>query len=204
LDNGIKTVIIITEHIPIRDSIELMAHAKDAHATVIGPNTPGVISPGKSKLGIMPHHVFEAGNVGVVSRSGTLTYEIAASLTSKHIGQSTCVGIGGDPIIGLNFIETLRLFKSDPYTKAVVLVGEIGGNMEELTAEYVAKEKYPKPVVAYIAGRSAPPEKRMGHAGAIVMGRSGTAQSKIEALEKAGVKIASKPSEIAALLEDPL
>ena len=204
LDNGVKTVIIVTEHIPIKDSIDLMAHAKDADATIIGPNTPGIIAPGKCKLGIMPHHVFEAGSVGIVSRSGTLTYEIAASLTKKNIGQSTCVGIGGDPITGLNFIEALQLFKTDPQTKAVVLVGEIGGNMEELAAEYIAKEKYPKPVVAYIAGRSAPPEKRMGHAGAIIMGKTGTAQSKIQSLERAGVRVAERPDEVAELLSTML
>ena len=204
LGNGVKTVIIVTEHIPIKDSIDLMAHAKDADATIIGPNTPCVIAPGKYKLGIMPDHVFEAGSVGVVSRSGTLTYEIAASLTKKNIGQSTCVGIGGDPITGLNFIEALQLFKTDPQTKAVVLVGEIGGNMEELAAEYIAKEKYPKPVVAYIAGRSAPPEKRMGHAGAIIMGKTGTAQSKIQSLERAGVRVAERPDKVTELLSTML
>jgi len=199
IDSGIRTVVIITEHIPIKDSIELLAHARQANATIIGPNSPGIITPFKCKLGIMPAHIFTAGSVGVASRSGTLTYEIAASLTKNHIGQSACVGVGGDPITGLNFIDTLELFKEDAQTKAVVLIGEIGGNIEELTAEYIARD-YPKPVVAYVAGRSAPPEKRMGHAGAIIMGKSGTAENKIRAFENAGVKVAEKPSNVAALL----
>jgi len=148
----------------------------------------------------MPSHVFTPGNVGVVSRSGTLTYEIAASLTKKGFGQSTCLGVGGDPITGLNFIEALELFKRDSETDAVVLIGEIGGNLEELTAEHIAKTNYPKPTVAYIAGRSAPPEKRMGHAGAIIMGDTGTARSKIETFEDAGVKVAERPSDVAGLI----
>ena len=200
LENGIKTLVIITEHIPIKGSIEVMHYAKQVNATIIGPNTPGIITPGKSKLGIMPAHIFKSGNIGMVSRSGTLTYEIAASLTKKNLGQSTCLGLGGDPITGLNFIDVLKMFENDPQTKAVVLIGEIGGNLEELTAEFIVKEKYPKPVVAFIAGRSAPPGKRMGHAGAIVMGKAGTAESKIEALRKAGVKVAEKPSDVAKLL----
>ena len=200
LDNGIKTVIIITEHVPIKDAISLMARAAEVNATIVGPNTPGIITPGKCKLGIMPSQIFETGDVGIVSRSGTLTYEIAASLTKKRMGQSTCLGIGGDPITGLNFIEALELFKDDPQTSAVVIIGEIGGNLEELTAEYIEKEKYPKPVVAYIAGRSAPPEKHMGHAGAIIVGKTGTARSKIEAFGKAGVRVAEKPSDVAELL----
>jgi succinyl-CoA synthetase alpha subunit len=199
MDSGIQTIVIITEHILIKDSIELIAHARQANAIIIGPNTPGIITPGKCKLGIMPAHTFSAGSVGIASRSGTLTYEIAASLTKNQIGQSTCIGVGGDPITGLNFIDTLKLFKEDPHTKAVVLIGEIGGNIEELTAEYIARG-YPKPVVAYVAGRSAPPEKRMGHAGAIIMGKSGTAENKIKAFENAGVKVAEKPSDVAELL----
>ncbi|MEM4713085.1 MAG: succinate--CoA ligase subunit alpha [Candidatus Bathyarchaeia archaeon] len=201
LENGIKTIVIITEHIPIKDSISVMAYARQVGATVIGPNTPGIITPGECKLGIMPAHIFKPGKVGMVSRSGTLTYEIAAGLTKKRLGQSTCIGLGGDPIVGLNFIEVLKLFEKDPQTEAVVLIGEIGGNLEELTAEYIVKEKYPKPVVAFIAGRSAPPGKRMGHAGAIIMGRAGTAETKIEAFKKAGVEVAEKPSDVAAMLE---
>ncbi|MGC8895354.1 MAG: succinate--CoA ligase subunit alpha [Candidatus Bathyarchaeia archaeon] len=202
LENGIKTIVIITEHIPIKDAINLMATAKQLKATIIGPNTPGIITPEESKLGIMPAHIFKKGNIGMVSRSGTLTYEIAASLTRKGFGQSTCLGLGGDPITGLNFIDALKMFNEDPQTDAVVLIGEIGGNLEELAAEYIQKEKYPKPVVAFIAGRSAPPGKRMGHAGAIVMGKAGTAESKIEAFKKAKVKVAEKPSDAAELLTE--
>lgn len=201
LENGIKTIVIITEHIPIKDSVSVVAYARRVGATIIGPNTPGIITPGECKLGIMPVHIFKPGKVGMVSRSGTLTYEIAAGLTKKQLGQSTCIGLGGDPIVGLNFIEVLKLFEKDPQTEAVAIIGEIGGNLEELTAEYIAKEKYPKPVVAFIAGRAAPPGKRMGHAGAIVMGRAGTAETKIEAFKKAGVEVAEKPSDVAAILE---
>jgi succinyl-CoA synthetase alpha subunit len=204
IDSKIKTVVIVTEHLPIKDSIEIMAYASKSQVTVVGPNTPGIITPKECKLGIMPANVFTPGNVGLVSRSGTLTYEIAAELTRKGIGQSTCVGVGGDQIAGLNFIEALELFKADSGTKAVALVGEIGGNMEELTAEYIAHAGYPKPVVAYVAGRSAPADKRMGHAGAIIMGKQGTAQSKIEAFEAAGVKVAEKPSDVVALLASEL
>jgi succinyl-CoA synthetase alpha subunit len=196
IDSGIKTIVMITEHVPIKDSIDLIARARQANLTIIGPNTPGIIAPGQCKLGIMPPHIFTSGSVGIASRSGTLTYEIAASLTKKHIGQSTCIGVGGDPITGLNFIEALELFKKDSQTKAVVLIGEIGGNLEELTAEYIARG-YPKPVIAYVAGRSALPEKRMGHAGAIIMGKAGTAETKIKAFESAGVKVAEKPSDVA-------
>ena len=203
VDGGIQTVVIITEHVPIKDSVALIAHARQAKATVIGPNTPGIITPGLCKLGIMPEHVFAPGSVGVASRSGTLTYEVAASLTKNHLGQSTCVGVGGDPVTGLNFIDVLELFREDQQTEAVVFIGEIGGNIEELTAEYLSRG-YPKPVVAYVAGRSAPPEKRMGHAGAIVMGMSGTAENKIKAFENAGVKVAEKPSDVAELLAKAL
>ena len=199
IDSGIQTIVIITEHIPIKDSIELIAHARQANATIIGPNTPGIITPGKCKLGIMPAHIFTHGSVGIASRSGTLTYEIAASLTKNQIGQSTCIGVGGDPVTGLNFIDALKLFKEDAQTKAVVLIGEIGGNIEELAAEYIA-QGYPKLVVAYVAGCFAPTEKRMGHAGAIIMGKTGTAENKIEAFESVGVKVAEKPSDIANLL----
>ena len=200
MESEIKTVVVITEHVPVKDSIELLAYAKQVGATVIGPNSPGIITPGQCKLGIMPSHVFLPGTVGLASRSGTLTYEIAAGLTREGIGQSTCLGVGGDPVTGLNFIEALEMFKDDVQTNAVVLVGEIGGCIEELAAEYIAKENYPKPVVAYVAGRSAPPEKRMGHAGAIIMGKTGTAESKSSAFETAGVKVAKKPSDVPKLL----
>jgi succinyl-CoA synthetase alpha subunit len=204
LDCRIKTVVIITEHIPIRDAVGLMAYAKQMDAVIIGPNTPGIITPDECKLGIMPAHIFKKGDVGMVSRSGTLTYEIAAGLTRKGLGQSTCLGLGGDPITGLNFIDVLKMFEEDEETKTVALIGEIGGNQEELAAKYIVDKKYPKPVVAYIAGRSAPPGKRMGHAGAIVMGKAGTAETKIEALRKAGVEVAEKPGDVAELLSKVL
>ncbi len=200
IDSGVKTIVIITEHVPIKDATVLMAVAAQAKATIIGPNTPGVITPMQCKLGIMPAYVFAHGGVGVVSRSGTLTYEIAEDLTKQGIGQSTCLGIGGDPVTGLDFIDALKLFKDDPQTKAVTIIGEIGGNLEENAAEYIEKENYPKPVVAYIAGRFAPQGKRMGHAGAIITGAGGTAQSKIKAFERAGVQIAEKPSGLAKFL----
>ena len=194
-------VIIITEHIPIHDTMEIMAYAKEKGVTVIGPNTPGVISPKVGKLGIMPTHIFSEGDVGVISRSGTLTYEIASQLTRAGIGQSTCVGIGGDPVIGTPYIEVLDMFENDPDTKEIVLIGEIGGGAEEAAAEYI-KDNITKPVVAYIAGISAPPGKRMGHAGAIIAGNSGTAKSKMEALAAAGVKVAQKPSEIVEYIKE--
>jgi succinyl-CoA synthetase alpha subunit len=200
LENGIKTIIVITEHIPIKDAVNVMAYAKQVKATIIGPNTPGIITPEECKLGIMPAHIFKPGGIGIISRSGTLTYEIAASLTKSNLGQSTCLGLGGDPITGLDFIDVLKTFEKDRETKAVVLIGEIGGNLEELTAEYIEKQRYPKPVVAFIAGRSAPHGKRMGHAGAIIMGKAGTAETKIEALRSAGVKVAEKPSDVARLV----
>jgi succinyl-CoA synthetase alpha subunit len=200
LEAGIKTVAVITEHIPVKDAIDLVSYAKKAGAVIVGPNTPGVITPGKCKLGILPSHEFTAGHVGVVSRSGTLTYEISAALTKAGIGQSTCLGVGGDPVTGLNFVDALELFRDDPETKAVALIGEIGGNIEEITAQYISKENYPKPVVAYVAGRSAPAGKRMGHAGAIITGKAGTAETKIAAFEAAGVRVAEKPSGVAELL----
>jgi succinyl-CoA synthetase alpha subunit len=200
LEGEIKTIVIITEHIPIKDAVNLMAYAKQLNATIIGPNTPGIITSGESKLGIMPVHIFRTGNIGMVSRSGTLTYEIAAGLTRKKLGQSTCLGLGGDPITGLNFVDVLKMFEKDNQTKTVVLIGEIGGNLEELAAEYISKTEYPKPVVAFIAGRSAPSGKRMGHAGAIVTGKAGTAETKIEAFREAGVEVAEKPNDIARLL----
>ncbi len=198
--NKIKTIVVVTEHLPIKDTINLMAYANQSQVTIIGPNTPGIITPGECKLGIMPASIFKSGSVGVISRSGTLTYEIAAGLTANGLGQSTCLGVGGDPIVGLNFIEALELFRENQKTKAIVLIGEIGGNMEELTAEYITQDRYPKPIVAYVAGRFAPSGKRMGHAGAIIMGKQGTAQSKIEALINAGVTVAEKPCDVATLL----
>lgn len=201
IDSKIKTIVIITENIPIKDAIEIMEKAKQNNSIIIGPNSPGIITPGICKLGIMPSQVFSSGNIGIVSRSGTLSYEIAATLTNKKIGQSTCIGIGGDPIIGISFIDCLKLFEEDPETKAVVLIGEIGGNAEEKTADYLLNKPFSKPILAYIAGLAAPSEKRMGHAGAIVMGKSGSAKNKIIALTDAGVKVAKIPSEISKILK---
>lgn len=200
ISHGLNPIVLITEGIPIRDSMDIMARAKERGCVIVGPNTPGIITPGECKLGIMPAHVFKKGEVGLASRSGTLTYEIAASLSRAGLGQSTCLGLGGDPIVGLSFVEILEMFRKDPQTKSVALVGEIGGNAEELAAQYVKDTKYPKPVAAYVAGRAAPPGKRMGHAGAIIMGKTGTAESKLEALKAAGVRVALKPGEIAKLL----
>jgi len=204
LEAGLKTIVIITEHIPVRDAIQVMARAKQMGTVVIGPNTPGIITPGECKLGIMPAHVFESGVVGMASRSGTLTYEIATGLTKAGLGQSTCIGLGGDPIIGLSFVDVLKEFERDKRTKAVALIGEIGGNLEELAAEFVSAEDYSKPIVAFVAGRTAPPGRRMGHAGAIIMGRSGTAESKVEAFERAGIGVAERPSDVARLLAERL
>lgn len=200
---NLELVIIISEHIPVHDAMEIMSYADKMGTTVIGPNTPGIISPGIGKLGIMPTHIFAKGNVGVISRSGTLTYEVASQLTRSGIGQSTCVGIGGDPVIGTNYIDVLKKFEKDDETDAIVLIGEIGGNAEEKAAKYI-EENISKPVVSYIAGMTAPPGKRMGHAGAIIQGSSGTAKSKIEALTRAGVKVANMPSEISKLVRDSI
>ena len=193
-------VVIISEHIPVHDSMQIMEYAKQMDTTVIGPNTPGIISPGVGKLGIMPTHIFSEGNIGVISRSGTLTYEIASELTNAGLGQSTAVGIGGDPVTGNNYIDVLKRFDKDDQTDAVVLIGEIGGSAEERAGEYISEE-FSKPVVSYIAGRTAPPGKRMGHAGAIIQGDSGTVESKTKALNAAGVEVAVKPSEIVELLK---
>jgi succinyl-CoA synthetase alpha subunit len=200
LENGVKTIVVITEHIPVKEAMQMMALAKRHGATVIGPNTPGIIVPEECKLGIMPAHIFQQGVVGVASRSGTLTYEIAAGLTSAGLGQSTCIGLGGDPIIGLSFVDALKMFADDEQTKAVALIGEIGGNLEELAADFISMKGYSKPVVAFVAGRTAPPGKRMGHAGAIVMGEAGTASTKIDAFKKAGVDVAERPSDVVRIL----
>jgi succinyl-CoA synthetase alpha subunit len=203
IEAGIATLVVITEGIAQRDAIEFVAMAeKRGGLTMVGPNCPGAISPGAGvKVGIMPSHIFSPGSVGIASRSGTLTYEIAWHVSRAGLGQSSCVGLGGDAIVGLDFIKLLEMFRDDDETKGVLLIGEIGGTMEELAARYIAETKYPKPVVAYIAGRTAPPGKRMGHAGAIIMGEAGTAASKIRAFEAAGVPVAEKPSDIAGLLK---
>jgi len=194
-DAGIGTIVCITEHIPVHDTMKAVAYAKVQGSFVIGPNCPGLLSPGEVKMGIMPSQLFTRGNVGVISRSGTLTYEVVDELTRAGIGQSTVVGIGGDPVIGQTFVDVLERFKNDPQTKAVVLIGEVGGNLEEEGAQSTDI-----PIVAYIAGKSAPPDKRMGHAGAIVEGGEGDATSKIARLTKAGVPVASRPSEIPAMV----
>jgi succinyl-CoA synthetase alpha subunit len=193
-------VVIITEHIPVHDAMQIVQYAKKNNCNVIGPNTPGIITPGVGKLGIMPTNIFNPGNIGIVSRSGTLTYEIASQITRAGFGQSTCLGIGGDPVVGLDFAEVLQMFEEDPDTTAMVMIGEIGGNAEENAADYIANN-INKPVVAYIAGLTAPVGKRMGHAGAIIEGDSGTAQSKINALESAGVQVAKQPSHIVNIMK---
>ncbi|MHA1722439.1 MAG: succinate--CoA ligase subunit alpha [Candidatus Baldrarchaeia archaeon] len=203
INAGLELVVVITEHIPIKDTIQMIEVAKKNNVNIVGPNTPGVITPGECKLGIMPGHIFKRGHIGIISRSGTLTYEIASNLTRSGFGQSTCLGIGGDPIVGINFIEALEMFANDQETKAVVLIGEIGGNAEEKAAEYI-REEFDKPVAAFIAGKTAPPGKRMGHAGAIISGRTGTADSKIKALRKAGVYVVDKPKEISEKLKEIL
>ncbi|MCD6480151.1 succinate--CoA ligase subunit alpha [Candidatus Bathyarchaeota archaeon] len=201
LDAGLDPIVVITEGIPIRDTMEFVARARKSDITIIGPNTPGVIKVGECKLGIMPARVFTRGKVGIISRSGTLTYEIADHISRIGLGESTCVGLGGDPITGLDFIDALRWFEEDPQTDAVVLIGEIGGDAEERAAEFIAEGGFTKPAVAYIAGRTAIPGKRMGHAGAIIQGERGTARSKIEALESAEVPVAEKPSDVARILK---
>src|SRR5579883_2690071 len=194
-DAGLPLVVCITEGIPALDMVKAWAFLKGKATRLIGPNSPGIISPGKCKIGIMPGHIHKEGNVGVVSRSGTLTYEAVGQLTGLGIGQSTCIGIGGDPIIGTNFVDALELFNADPETEAIVMIGEIGGNAEETAAAYV-KANVKKPVVGFIAGQTAPPGRRMGHAGAIIAGGSGKASDKIAAMKDAGIDVCDSPAEI--------
>jgi succinyl-CoA synthetase alpha subunit len=194
-DAGIPLIVCITEGIPVIDMVKTWAFLKGKSSRLIGPNCPGVISPGKCKIGIMPGHIHLEGNVGVVSRSGTLTYEAVGQLTKLGIGQSTCIGIGGDPIIGTTFMDAIQLFDADPDTHAIVMIGEIGGNAEETAAAYIGKH-VKKPVVGFIAGQTAPPGRRMGHAGAIISGGSGAAIDKIKAMEAAGITVCSSPAQI--------
>jgi succinyl-CoA synthetase alpha subunit len=194
-DAGVPLVVAITEGIPALDMVKVWAFLRGRATRLVGPNCPGVISPGKCKIGIMPGHIHLQGHVGVVSRSGTLTYEAVGQLTGLGIGQSTCIGIGGDPIIGTTFLDALKLFNEDPGTDAIVMIGEIGGNAEETAARYVS-EHVRKPVVGFIAGQTAPPGRRMGHAGAIISGGSGAAADKIRAMQEAGITVCSSPAEI--------
>jgi succinyl-CoA synthetase alpha subunit len=200
IDAGISTIVIVSEHVPVLDAIQIVSLGSSKGVTIIGPNCPGLASPGKAKVGILPSKIFLKGSVGVVSKSGTLTYEIVNALTERRLGQSTCVGIGGDRVTGTSFIDILKLFEKDRVTKRIVLVGEIGGTAEEEAAKYIRKN-ITKPVVAYIAGRTAPPGKRMGHAGAIIARGRGTAESKIKALEAANVKVARIPTDVPDLLD---
>ncbi len=205
LDAGIKLIVIVSEHVPLHDSILIMEKARNCGANVIGPNTPGLISPkDKCKLGFVPEKYFMPGNIGVASRSGTLTYEIVSRLTLAELGQSTCLGVGGDPVIGTPFPVIAKMFQHDEDTDVILLVGEIGGSAEEETAEMIINGDITKPVVAYIAGRTAPKDKRMGHAGAIIDGGRGTIESKLEAFEKAGVQVAENPGDVVGLVKAAL
>jgi succinyl-CoA synthetase alpha subunit len=188
-DAGIKLVVLITEHIPVLDMIRAKAYLNERGTLLIGPNCPGIISPGKCKIGIQPGYIHKQGNIGLISRSGTLTYEAVHQLTTNGLGQSTCIGIGGDPVPGLKFIDLLDMFRGDPQTEAVCMLGEIGGDNEEKAARYVKETKYPKPVFGFIAGLTAPPGKRMGHAGAIISGSKGRGEDKIAAMEDAGIVV---------------
>jgi succinyl-CoA synthetase alpha subunit len=199
-DAGIPLIVCITEGTPVLDMIEVRAYLDQRGSCLVGPNCPGLLTPDEAKVGIMPGHIAAPGSVGVVSRSGTLTYEVVYALTSRGIGQTTCVGIGGDPIIGVDFIDSLRLFEEDARTEQVVLIGEIGGTAEERAAEFI-DEHMTKPVTAFVAGRTAPPGKRMGHAGAIIQGGTGTAADKIEAFEAVGVTVAKHPEQIADIVQ---
>jgi succinyl-CoA synthetase alpha subunit len=202
-DAGIELIVCITEGIPVIDMVKAWKFLQKKNSRLVGPNCPGVISPGKCKIGIMPGHIHLEGNVGVVSRSGTLTYEAVGQLTKLGIGQSTCIGIGGDPIIGTTFLDAIKMFDADPDTHAIVMIGEIGGNAEETAAAYIGAH-VKKPVVGFIAGQTAPPGRRMGHAGAIISGGSGAAPDKIRAMEAAGITVCSSPAQIGEKIQERL
>ncbi|MGM9662171.1 MAG: succinate--CoA ligase subunit alpha [Oscillospiraceae bacterium] len=202
IEAGLKLVVIITEFVPVHDALRIVHRAEAVGATVVGPNTIGVISPGRSKVGIMPDYIYKRGHIGIISRSGTMTHEVASNLSFAGYGQSTCLGIGGDMVVGLSHTDGLKMFRDDPDTDCVVLLGEIGGTSEEDAAEYVKDTQYPKPVLAYIAGAQAPAGKKMGHAGAIVSGGKGSAASKIEALRQAGVGVAESVGQLLGLVKE--
>ncbi|UCF96709.1 MAG: succinate--CoA ligase subunit alpha [Spirochaetaceae bacterium] len=202
-DGGIDLIVCITEGVPVLEMLANYHYIREKRTRLIGPNCPGLISPGKSKVGILPGHIHKPGGIGVISRSGTLTYEVVYNLTLKDLGQSTCIGVGGDPVIGTGYIDLLEMFEADPETQGVVIIGEIGGEDEEQAAAYI-KDSVSKPVVAFISGRTAPPGKRMGHAGAIISGGKGTAEAKVKAFQEAGVPVADRPDQIPELMKERL